>query len=177
MNYAREMCLVAPSSSPFLSPVNLLRARADARFMSYSSSSTDANRSLLLAQQKQAYHVIKVGAVLFVVGFVITVGTFAAAKPGGTFIISWGPMVFGAIRVFKGYMELAPINGALSRMGPKTDYSQPYESGQSQSQEPERHPGASWFPDPSKRHELRYWDGLAWTPHVSNQGITAYDPA
>src|SRR5262249_23271183 len=29
---------------------------------------------------------------------------------------------------------------------------------------------ARWMPDPSGRHELRYWDGTAWTEHVSNSG-------
>jgi uncharacterized protein YxjI len=37
------------------------------------------------------------------------------------------------------------------------------------------HP-ANWYPDPLGRHELRYFDGTAWTDHVSDQGITARDP-
>lgn len=37
------------------------------------------------------------------------------------------------------------------------------------------HP-ANWHPDPTGRHELRYWDGSAWTDHVSDAGITATDP-
>lgn len=35
---------------------------------------------------------------------------------------------------------------------------------------------ATWAPDPHGRHELRYWDGTAWSHHVSNQGIVATDP-
>jgi hypothetical protein len=35
---------------------------------------------------------------------------------------------------------------------------------------------ASWLPDPSGGHELRYWDGTAWSPHVSDAGTTAQDP-
>ena len=34
---------------------------------------------------------------------------------------------------------------------------------------------ADWYPDPTQRHELRYWDGSAWTDHVSNQGVTGTD--
>mgnify|MGYP003134602600 CR=1 FL=1 len=34
---------------------------------------------------------------------------------------------------------------------------------------------ANWHPDPTGRHELRYWDGAAWTDHVSDQGITGTD--
>ncbi len=35
---------------------------------------------------------------------------------------------------------------------------------------------ANWYPDPMQRHELRYWDGNAWTDHVSDQGVTGSDP-
>ena len=35
---------------------------------------------------------------------------------------------------------------------------------------------ANWMPDPSGAHELRYWDGAAWTEHVSDQGTTGLDP-
>jgi hypothetical protein len=37
------------------------------------------------------------------------------------------------------------------------------------------HP-ANWYPDPSRRHELRYWDGARWTEHVSDAGRTSVDP-
>lgn len=49
------------------------------------------------------------GAVLFVAGLVITVGTYAMASSGGTggfYLISWGPMLFGAIRVLRGLFRL-----------------------------------------------------------------------
>ena len=36
-------------------------------------------------------------------------------------------------------------------------------------------PPASWYPDPAGRHELRYWDGAAWSAHVSNHGTVALD--
>lgn len=35
---------------------------------------------------------------------------------------------------------------------------------------------ASWLPDPSGAHELRYWNGTAWTEHVSDQGTAGQDP-
>ena len=35
---------------------------------------------------------------------------------------------------------------------------------------------AAWLADPGGRHELRYWDGSAWTPHVSDHGVTSVDP-
>lgn len=34
---------------------------------------------------------------------------------------------------------------------------------------------AEWHPDPFGRYELRYWDGSAWTEHVSTQGRQATD--
>lgn len=35
---------------------------------------------------------------------------------------------------------------------------------------------AGWYPDPTKRHELRYWDGYAWLDDVSDQGTAGRDP-
>jgi uncharacterized protein YxjI len=35
---------------------------------------------------------------------------------------------------------------------------------------------ANWFPDPTNRHQMRYWDGTNWTEHVSDNGITGVDP-
>ena len=34
---------------------------------------------------------------------------------------------------------------------------------------------AGWFPDPSGRYEHRYWDGAAWTSHVSRGGVASVD--
>lgn len=36
-------------------------------------------------------------------------------------------------------------------------------------------PGA-WWPDPTGRHELRYWDGRQWTGHVADGGVSGVDP-
>jgi hypothetical protein len=35
---------------------------------------------------------------------------------------------------------------------------------------------AAWHPDPTGRHQLRYWDGSIWTPHVADNGVSATDP-
>jgi len=35
---------------------------------------------------------------------------------------------------------------------------------------------AGWYADPSGRFELRYWDGNAWTEHVSRAGQQFTDP-
>ncbi|MEZ5248422.1 MAG: DUF2510 domain-containing protein [Ilumatobacteraceae bacterium] len=34
----------------------------------------------------------------------------------------------------------------------------------------------SWYPDPAHRHQLRWWDGVSWTDHVSDAGVAAVDP-
>src|SRR5690606_19929937 len=34
---------------------------------------------------------------------------------------------------------------------------------------------ANWYPDPFGRHQLRYYDGLEWTPHVSTNGQASVD--
>ncbi|MDQ3946966.1 MAG: DUF2510 domain-containing protein [Actinomycetota bacterium] len=36
-------------------------------------------------------------------------------------------------------------------------------------------PDANWYPDPSGRHELRYWDGERWTEHVADHGRQSTD--
>jgi hypothetical protein len=37
-------------------------------------------------------------------------------------------------------------------------------------------PPADWYPDPSGRYELRYWDGGQWTEHASTGGQQVVDP-
>ncbi|MGH9234177.1 MAG: DUF2510 domain-containing protein [Acidimicrobiales bacterium] len=37
-------------------------------------------------------------------------------------------------------------------------------------------PAPGWNPDPSGRHEYRYWDGGSWTDDVSDNGVTSVDP-
>jgi hypothetical protein len=49
---------------------------------------------------------IKVGAVWFVLGLVITVVTFQHPV-GGFFIAAYGPIIFGAISVVRGLVTLA----------------------------------------------------------------------
>ena len=34
----------------------------------------------------------------------------------------------------------------------------------------------AWHPDPSGRHQLRYWDGYRWSQHVSDDGVAGEDP-
>ena len=34
----------------------------------------------------------------------------------------------------------------------------------------------NWYPDPTTRHQHRYWDGTAWTDNVSDNGVQGSDP-
>jgi Protein of unknown function (DUF2510) len=34
---------------------------------------------------------------------------------------------------------------------------------------------AAWHPDPSGRHQYRWWDGSAWTQSVSDNGVVTQD--
>lgn len=34
---------------------------------------------------------------------------------------------------------------------------------------------AGWFPDPTGKHEQRYWDGAVWTANVSDAGQSSTD--
>ncbi len=35
---------------------------------------------------------------------------------------------------------------------------------------------AAWHPDPTGRHDHRYWDGERWTEHVADAGVASTDP-
>jgi hypothetical protein len=37
-------------------------------------------------------------------------------------------------------------------------------------------PLAGWYADPMRRADQRYWDGTAWTDHVSRAGVQGTDP-
>jgi hypothetical protein len=35
---------------------------------------------------------------------------------------------------------------------------------------------AGWYPDPLGRHQVRYWDGAAWTANAATNGVSVQDP-
>ncbi len=37
--------------------------------------------------------------------------------------------------------------------------------------------GQGWHNDPSRRHELRWWDGSTWTSYVADEGVVTLDDA
>jgi hypothetical protein len=42
--------------------------------------------------------------------------------------------------------------------------------------EPSTALGGRWVADPTRRHQLRWWDGQAWSPSVSDNGVLGHDP-
>jgi len=45
------------------------------------------------------------GALWCIGGIVITAVTYTSARPGGTYLVTWGAIVFGAIQFFRGLMQ------------------------------------------------------------------------
>jgi hypothetical protein len=35
---------------------------------------------------------------------------------------------------------------------------------------------AAWYPDPTGRHEVRYWNGVVWSSMVADAGTVEVDP-
>ena len=88
------------------------------------------------------------GIAAFAIGLIVTVVSYnnaqeAAASQGGehSYLVLWGPMLFGAIGFVIGLISLAQSRQA-SRPG--------------------------WKPDPARRHMERYWDGTVWTDRVKD---------
>jgi uncharacterized membrane protein len=58
-------------------------------------------------QQSQARTDIVVGLLLLIVGIAITSATYSSAsQQGGTYIVAYGPIIFGVIRLFRGLFRL-----------------------------------------------------------------------
>lgn len=62
---------------------------------------------------KGAKHLL-VGGVVCLIGVGVTVGSFVAAKPGGVFLLAWGPIVFGGLEAFYGLVMLLSGSGSGS---------------------------------------------------------------
>jgi hypothetical protein len=53
------------------------------------------------------------GGIMFMVGLLITVGSYTAAEGGnggGRYVVAWGAMIFGAIRFGYGVVKLNQAN-------------------------------------------------------------------
>ena len=45
-----------------------------------------------------------IGAVMLIIGLAITFGTMSMASNGGTYLLCWGPIIFGFIRLVTGFI-------------------------------------------------------------------------
>ena len=68
----------------------------------------DPAPSAAKAQQRQhAMNQIGIGAAFLVIGVIITAVTYGgASQGGGTYIVAYGPIIFGAIRMIRGFASL-----------------------------------------------------------------------
>jgi hypothetical protein len=59
------------------------------------------------AQRAAAHRQITYGAILTVVGIIVTIGTYSSVSvSGGTYVIAYGPIIFGFIRLVRGLTSL-----------------------------------------------------------------------
>jgi hypothetical protein len=72
------------------------------------------------------------GLIIFCIGLVITVASYALAsnRGGGIYIVSWGPMIIGAIRMVQGLVYVAKVRRGQAR--PLDSPYQPYGVGAQQ---------------------------------------------
>jgi len=54
------------------------------------------------ARERQARVDVVTGISVIVAGLVVTAGTYALALNGGVYLIAWGPMLFGVLRLSRG---------------------------------------------------------------------------
>jgi hypothetical protein len=67
--------------------------------------------------RRRGVRLVVTGSILFAVGLLITVFTLGHAESsagGGTYIVAWGPMVFGIVAVIRGLLALSRA-GRLNR--------------------------------------------------------------
>ena len=84
--------------------------------------------------------------------------------------------IFGTLLSIIACSTRARTASGPSRFGAGTDYVQgPDLGGSPGTAMPEPRALAAWLPDPTGRHELRYFDGSAWTEHVANGGSISDD--
>jgi uncharacterized membrane protein YiaA len=63
--------------------------------------------------KKQSFKNMLLGLGLMIVGIAVTAGTYAAAassRGGGRYVVTWGLIIFGGLRFFKGLMGWAGDN-------------------------------------------------------------------
>jgi Protein of unknown function (DUF2510) len=136
----------------------------------------------------QGWAQVRYGLIIFAIGLAITVFTYSrASRGGGSYLISWGPMLIGFVSVVRGLATVIGARRAQAPLGsafqPGGIGQQPY-GGQGQpwmaAPPPAPRPQASgvpvtgtpegWYPDPVNASDERWWDGRAWSPATRPAG-------
>jgi len=100
--------------------------------------------------RRRGRRLLVVGLAIEAVAILVTFGTYSAAQEsGGTYVVVFGPMILGVFLVLGGLVQLARARQE-SRSG--------------------------WRPDPTGRHDRRWWDGTRWSSDVSDGGAQGHDP-
>jgi hypothetical protein len=76
---------------------------------------------------------------------------------------------------YPGMKAGAPAAASTPLGGPLSDAAQAPTPTASNTSATSPNVPANWYPDPSKRYELRYWNGSAWTAHVATGGVQSTD--
>ena len=103
--FSRPAAPNPPTGYPPIGATIARRARAVSTPQPWNGPSGDAFAQSMYESDRRAAKSknIVLGLILLVVGTIVTVATYdSASRQGGTYIIAWGPMVFGAIRLIKG---------------------------------------------------------------------------
>ena len=58
---------------------------------------------------------IIIGVVTLMIGVTVTIITYSSAEPGGTYILAWGPTIFGAFKIIQGLIQFI----SFSRKNPQ----------------------------------------------------------
>src|SRR5580698_4926078 len=75
----------------------------------------------LFRSKKQGWPMFRYGLIVFGIGAVITVVTYSMAashRSGGSYIVSWGPMLAGAVAMVRGLIGVSAAKRAQAQMGP-----------------------------------------------------------
>jgi hypothetical protein len=98
--------LDAALSGPTPPPMPLTRpTTAKPAVMNYASPRPAAGKRAYSGPDKSVHlQRMLIGGALFSIGLIITVVTLAAASSGGTYVLCWGPIIFGGYRMVTGFI-------------------------------------------------------------------------
>lgn len=70
----------------------------------YIAGNTSITRKTVLTK-KTGINNMLIGGAFFVVGLIVTIGSYSASSSGGTYYLCWGAIIFGAIQFIQGLIQ------------------------------------------------------------------------